>query len=218
MSDALEAGSPPDPDAIGSREELAIALTALRQAANLSVREVVAASGVPHGTVSGWMSGQHAPVAAYRDRFDAVLIACGVVEVDQRQRWWEAANRARQTRSTRGAEGRPPYQGLQPFEAGDSAWFFGRDRLIDLALTDLVGLSERTSGVPAIMTVIGASGSGKSSLIRAGIIPALGRRSLDGRDPVLDNWRAVLMTPGAHPAETLAALTVKRQTVLCIDQ
>src|SRR6476620_10439391 len=105
----------PDPALINSREELATALTALRQAANLSVREVVAASGVPHGTVSGWMSGQHAPVAAYRDRFDAVLTACGVADPVDRRLWWEAAARARQTRSTRGADGRPPYQGLQPF-------------------------------------------------------------------------------------------------------
>jgi WD40 repeat protein len=133
--------------------------------------------------------------------------------------WREAAGRARQTRSTRGADGRPPYQGLHPFEAGDSAWFFGRDALIDRALAELVALSERQHGGPAaIMTVIGASGSGKSSLIRAGIIPSLGRRPAAGSEPVLDGWRALLMTPGAHPNETLAALTVKRQTVLCIDQ
>jgi WD40 repeat protein len=225
MSGAVEAGALsggpglPDPELINSREELATALTALRQAADLSVREVVAASGVPHGTVSGWMSGQHAPVGAYRDRFDAVLVACGVRDPLERALWWEAAGRARQTRSTRGADGRPPYQGLQPFEAGDSAWFFGRDALIDRALAELVRLSERGPGGPAaIMTVIGASGSGKSSLIRAGIIPALGRPAPAGTEPVLDNWRAVLMTPGAHPNETLAALTVKRQTVLCIDQ
>ena len=208
----------PDPALISSREELATALTALRQAANLSVREVVAASGVPHGTVSGWMSGQHAPVGAYRDRFDAVLAACGVTDPLDRARWWDAASRARQTRSTRGADGRAPYQGLHPFEAGDSAWFFGRDALIDRALGELVRLSERQpGGQPALMTVIGASGSGKSSLIRAGIIPALDRHA-PRSEAVLDGWRAVLMTPGAHPNETLAALTVKRQTVLCIDQ
>jgi WD40 repeat protein/transcriptional regulator with XRE-family HTH domain len=218
-TDARSGPALPDPELINSREELATALTALRQAANLSIREVVAASGVPHGTVSGWMSGQHAPVGAYRDRFDAVLAACGVSDPLDRALWWEAAGRARQTRSTRGADGRPPYQGLQPFEAADSAWFFGRETLIDRALDELVRLSGRDRGGPAaIMTVIGASGSGKSSLIRAGIIPALGRPAPAGSEPVLDNWRAVLMTPGAHPNESLAALTVKRQTVLCIDQ
>ncbi|GAA3609616.1 nSTAND1 domain-containing NTPase [Microlunatus ginsengisoli] len=220
MTDGVETGALPDPALINSREDLATALTALRQAANLSVREVVAASAVPHGTVSGWMSGQHAPVGAYRDRFDAVIVACGVTSPADREAWWEAAGRARQARSSRGVDGRPPYQGLQAFETGDSAWFFGRDQLIDRALRQLVGLSERVAGgPPALMTVIGASGSGKSSLIRAGIIPALGRRALDGSsDPVLDTWRALVMTPGAHPSETLAALTVTRQTVLCIDQ
>ncbi len=219
MSDALETGALPDPALVNSREELATALTALREAADLSVREVVAASGVPHGTVSGWMSGQHAPVGAYRDRFEAVLAACGVTEPADLASWWEAASRARQTRSTRGADGRSPYQGLHPFQAGDSAWFFGRDELIDRALDELVALSDRESGgPPAIMAVIGPSGSGKSSLIRAGIIPALRRRTSGKSEPVLDSWRAVLMTPGAHPNDTLGALTVKRQTVLCIDQ
>jgi transcriptional regulator with XRE-family HTH domain len=218
VSDALEAGSLPDPSLVNSREDLATALTALRQAANLSVREVVAASGVPHGTVSGWMSGQHAPVGAYRDRFDAVLSACGVTGDTARALWWDAATRARQARSTRGVDGRAPYQGLHPFEAGDSAWFFGRDELIDRALAELVRLSERRAGPAAVMTVIGASGSGKSSLIRAGIIPALGSHTLTGDEPVLDSWRAVVMTPGAHPGTTLAGLTVTPQTIVCIDQ
>jgi len=51
MIETVSGPTLPDPDAITTREELAAALTILRQHANLSIRDLVAASGVLHGTV-----------------------------------------------------------------------------------------------------------------------------------------------------------------------
>ena len=60
-----------------------------------------------------------------------------------------------------------PFKGLAPFEAADEEFFFGRERLVD----ELVG---RLQDAP-LLAIVGASGSGKSSLLRAGLLPALGR-------------------------------------------
>jgi WD40 repeat protein len=79
-----------------------------------------------------------------------------------------------------------PYVGLRAFQAADRAWFFGRERLV---AEMLVRLTEAN-----MIGVVGPSGSGKSSVLRAGLLPALGeRRSL--------GWcgRPLLMTPGQHP-------------------
>ena len=58
-----------------------------------------------------------------------------------------------------------PFKGLAPFEAADEEFFFGRERLVD----ELVG---RLQDEP-LLAIVGASGSGKSSLLRAGLLPAL---------------------------------------------
>src|SRR5690606_12151459 len=83
----------------------------------------------------------------------------------------------------RGATETCPYQGLVPFDVGDAENFFGRTRQVVEGLDRLAA-----SGV---LAVVGPSGSGKSSLVRAGIAAALQRT---GRD-------VVVITPGAHPLE-----------------
>ncbi|MGZ4335357.1 MAG: nSTAND1 domain-containing NTPase, partial [Gaiellaceae bacterium] len=60
-----------------------------------------------------------------------------------------------------------PFKGLAPFETADAEFFFGRERLVD----ELVA---RLRDAP-LLALVGASGSGKSSLLRAGLLPALGR-------------------------------------------
>src|SRR5207248_10234983 len=70
------------------------------------------------------------------------------------------------------APGPCPYKGLEAFQPEDAEWFFGRDGLVaELA----VRLSET-----AFLAVIGPSGSGKSSVLRAGLLPALWRGKLAG--------------------------------------
>jgi tetratricopeptide (TPR) repeat protein len=68
---------------------------------------------------------------------------------------------------------RPPYRGLRPLEAEDAGIFFGRDAPIVEALDTLRGLKE--GAAPRILVILGASGAGKSSFLRAGLLPRLVR-------------------------------------------
>lgn len=92
-----------------------------------------------------------------------------------------------------------PYRGLWPFEADHAAIFYGREQTT-ARLVSKVG--ERLAG-PGIVIVTGASGAGKSSLVRAGLLPALARGLL----PVAgaDQWPCLLMAPTRAPLEELAA-------------
>jgi formylglycine-generating enzyme required for sulfatase activity/class 3 adenylate cyclase len=68
---------------------------------------------------------------------------------------------------------RPPYRGLRPLEVEDAGIFFGRDASVIEALDRLRGLREAVP--PRLLIILGASGSGKSSFLRAGLLPRLMR-------------------------------------------
>ncbi|MCB1522967.1 MAG: toll/interleukin-1 receptor domain-containing protein, partial [Rhodoblastus sp.] len=68
---------------------------------------------------------------------------------------------------------RAPYRGLRPLEADDAGIFFGREAPVIDAIDGLRGLAEAAS--PRLMAILGASGAGKSSFLRAGLLPRLGR-------------------------------------------
>ncbi|HSK89147.1 MAG TPA: tetratricopeptide repeat protein [Anaerolineales bacterium] len=97
--------------------------------------------------------------------------------------------------------GDPPFQGLQYFDEKDADRFFGREAVV----AKIVGRLTTTR----FLTVIGASGSGKSSVVRAGVLPALrrGERLADGSLPPTDSgqWDIRILTPSAHPLDALAA-------------
>ena len=86
-----------------------------------------------------------------------------------------------------------PFVGLRPFESDESLLFFGRDKQIGELLQQL----HRTQFV----AVVGSSGCGKSSLIRAGLIPKLKAGFLVERR---DHWQVALMKPGESPLTNLA--------------
>ncbi len=86
-----------------------------------------------------------------------------------------------------------PFPGLRPFEENEDDLFFGRDDQID----DLVGRLRRRR----LIAVIGTSGSGKSSLVRAGLLPALHGGFMAG---VGSRWRIATMRPGSAPIANLA--------------
>jgi tetratricopeptide (TPR) repeat protein len=89
---------------------------------------------------------------------------------------------------------------LAPFEAEHAAVFFGRARVIDEARRRLAGAAE--GGSPFLL-IVGASGSGKSSLARAGLIPRL---TTPGLVASVDLWRVARMKPGEGRAGPLMAL------------
>ena len=90
-----------------------------------------------------------------------------------------------------------PYKGLRAFEEGDAADFFGRDELIEELLKRL--------GQTRFLAVVGPSGSGKSSVVRAGLIPALRRGAIAGSE----GWRIADMFPGARPLDGLEAALLR---------
>jgi hypothetical protein len=90
---------------------------------------------------------------------------------------------------------RSPYPGLAAFTADDAAMFFGRDPEIDRLMDLLQPTLARGDG--RFVALVGPSGSGKSSLLRAGLLPRLLRRS--------DTWVVVPpLLPGRHPMGSLA--------------
>ncbi|MGW2859505.1 nSTAND1 domain-containing NTPase [Streptomyces sp. NPDC001205] len=89
-----------------------------------------------------------------------------------------------------------PYRGLAAYGPQDAAWFYGRES----ATAELAGrLAERMGRGP--LAVVAPSGAGKSSLLQAGLLPALRRGALPV--PGSDHWPVVVCTPTAHPLKEL---------------
>lgn len=103
-----------------------------------------------------------------------------------------------------------PYRGLASFEETDAQLFFGRERLVG-------ELAARTVG-SGVVAVVGASGSGKSSVIAAGLVPSLRAGLLPGSE----RWRSLSLRPGEHPSDELESALADRpaaeRLVLVIDQ
>ena len=103
-----------------------------------------------------------------------------------------------------------PFKGLASFDVADAPYFFGRERLIAELVAQLVGAP--------LLGVVGPSGSGKSSVVRAGLLPALGGGVLPGSE----NWCRLLIRPGEHPLSELRraldGVDGDRKLVLAVDQ
>ncbi len=94
-----------------------------------------------------------------------------------------------------------PYKGLRPFNEADAEDFFGRETLIQ----ELLGKLSEEGDLSRFLAVVGPSGSGKSSVVKAGLIPAIRRGALPGSE----NWFVVDFLPGAHPLEELEAALLR---------
>ncbi|WP_171047991.1 NACHT and WD repeat domain-containing protein [Nocardia cyriacigeorgica] len=181
-------------------------------AGNPTLRRVAAAAQgrmrTARGTTSGaasaqrisdWKAGRNVPA-----RFESLLpVVLTLVELTRKsgqdvapelrdprewQRLWQAC-----TSWTPGeTDGTTcPYPGLKAYRSADHDRFFGRTR----ATAELAELVRAGSGV---IVLIGASGAGKSSLLAAGLVPALTESG---------EWSAVTITPGTEPLNRLAAAT-----------
>ncbi|WP_284740321.1 hypothetical protein [Amycolatopsis sp. RTGN1] len=132
----------------------------------------------------------------------AYVKACGADPAVWSARWRAAADALASEPSSR-QERKPPYLGLTTFEPADANLFFGRRPLVEQLCENLAESS--------FVAVFGPSGSGKSSLLRAGLIPALRERDPD--------VTTVLLSPGAHPpADLVAPGDRTKRLVVVVDQ
>jgi WD40 repeat protein/DNA-binding SARP family transcriptional activator len=86
-----------------------------------------------------------------------------------------------------------PFKGLAAYTEADAALLLGRERLVARLVARLADA--------AAVCLVGASGSGKSSVLQAGLLPAVRAGALDGSE----HWRVAVLTPGERPDEHLAA-------------
>jgi eukaryotic-like serine/threonine-protein kinase len=91
-----------------------------------------------------------------------------------------------------------PFRGLEAFEAAHAPVFFGREAALERAIGKL--RRAEAEGAPFLL-VVGASGAGKSSLLRAGFVPRITR---PGTFPDIDLWRHTLVVPAGDPFTSLA--------------
>ena len=92
--------------------------------------------------------------------------------------------------------GKAPFSGLRAFDVEDALLFYGRERETE-ELLDRLRLNR-------FLAVVGASGSGKSSLVRAGLIPALHRGRFHDGKVWIPSWRVAIFRPGNDPLRELA--------------
>lgn len=178
---------------------------------------------VPAQRISDWRRGRNVPARfaglaavlrvligeARRRRPDPVV--AGLYDMAMWRSWWEAALASPLSDSGDGngevvsphAAGESdavcPYRGLAAFQQSDAEWFFGRER----ATSDLLAriAQARTGG--GFVVLVGASGAGKSSLLRAGLGPSLAAGALG--EEQTSELPITTLTPGADPLGQLAA-------------
>ncbi|WP_067272994.1 nSTAND1 domain-containing NTPase [Streptomyces jeddahensis] len=197
--------------AAGPVPRFAAELRALRESAGKPTYRVMAQRaryGVT--TLSQAAAGKQLPTRAVTL---AYVKACGGDVIEWERRWREVSAELAAEAADDGSC-RPPYRGLTRFEPGDTELFFGRDQLVE-RLTELNRKHRFTA-------VFGPSGSGKSSLLRAGLIPRL-RNPGDGEDRETPPAAVRILTPGADPLRTHADRLVPvpgtdADTWLIVDQ
>ncbi|MEO3974791.1 hypothetical protein [Streptomyces sp. CAU 1734] len=208
---------PLDPEA-GPVARFARDLRGLRSAAGgMTYRRMARLAGYSVSTLASAAAGRQLPSLPVTL---AYARACGGDPDEWAARWHRADRAALEPAGRAPDEGdgaNSPYRGLARYETGDRSLFFGRDQLID-RLGALL-----TAHRFVILT--GASGCGKSSLLRAGLIPLL--RTPGGGGPPCGAVR--VLTPGPRPAATHARALVPRagtgpgaepagDTVVIVDQ
>jgi serine/threonine protein kinase len=102
-----------------------------------------------------------------------------------------------------------PYKGLESFKEGDADYFFGRDTLIAKLVGTLEEILTEEKPVPTsrLLTVVGPSGSGKSSVVLAGLLPALKKGIIPGSE----SWVYLEpIIPGQSPLKSLADVFAPR--------
>src|SRR5512146_1906231 len=165
----------------------------LRRRTGLTQRELSIAVGYSHAQISRLELNQRLPdMAMISARFipildleDEPVAAARLVELAEQLTMQETPS-----------PGEAPFKGLSYFDEIDAGLFYGREELTARLVERMRTLSGNSAG-QRFLAVVGASGSGKSSLVRAGLVPALRRK------PFSAHWRFVAITPTARPLQAL---------------
>ncbi|MGD9990548.1 MAG: hypothetical protein AB7S91_27465, partial [Pseudonocardia sp.] len=222
-----------DPSRVRDRDGFARELQLLKDRSGLSFRDIARGTGdgkgehpLPFTSIRDYVSGTSLPPA---NRLDRIVRALGENETAV-EGWRAALRRVRDAARapapaadeplpgsalTGGSVAPCPYRGLAAYRIEDAALFHGRDRL----LADLLRRLRPLATTGGLLTVVGPSGSGKSSLLHAGLVPAL----LRGEVPAPDGtpWHVAVFVPGEDPATTLAEHIVSAgggPAVIVVDQ
>ncbi len=159
-------------------------LTALPPDLTDSWQVVNLAAGADHGEArEAWLPGHKDPQYVYFSRGALQQLKSGLSKagLDPKFFEWPPAHDPQ----------RPPYRGLRPLDAEDAGIFFGREAPTIELIARLRGLRERAA--PRLLAILGASGAGKSSFLRAGLLPRLAREDRHFLPlPVLRPERAAL--------------------------
>ena len=203
MSGLVSAASPASFTSFGDL------LKYLRRRAQITQRDLSIAVGYSEPQISYLEKNRRLPdVATVSARFvpaldlkDEPALANRLVELAQLSR-----------READPAPGDPPFRGLQYFDEADANLFFGREELTKRLVARVTSAmtAESADGI-RFLAVVGASGSGKSSVLRAGLMPALRdyRKTAD--------WQIQVITPTAHPLQSLGT-PAQQASVLVVDQ
>jgi transcriptional regulator with XRE-family HTH domain len=181
-------------------------LRQLRAEAKLTQEELAQAAGVSLRSVSNLERGINR--TAHKDT--AVLLAGALGLTGPAEELFVAAARgnvpaAQVLAAADGAGPRPgavtgsPYRGLAVFEEQDAGWFFGREA----AAEEVLDRMSRLLAGAGLLVVSGASGAGKSSLLRAGVLSRVREDGLAAA-PEAASWSCVLFTPTRAPLDELA--------------
>lgn len=189
---------PLDPES-GPLFEFAARLRKLReQAGRPTYRDLARSAHYGIATLSSAAAGRQLPSLAVTL---AYVRACGGDEREWRVIWQRTADACSGADAPAEADAvhrngggpKPPYAGLVAFREADAAFFFGREKLTGALVEHL---KEKR-----LLVLFGASGSGKSSVLRAGVIPAFSEGS------------TLLFTPGAHPLEECGSRLAARARI-----
>jgi len=190
-----------------SRQEFASLVNDARQRHHLSIRAVARIADVPATTAQGWLNGKHFPTPALRGNYLKLLEHLDLVHAVPEDLWddsWTGVEPALRS-------GQSPYLGLRPYRVADKDLFFGRsgqsarlaDAVLELAAREGTGM----------IALVGASGSGKSSLLAAGL---LGRETTGG---ALAGWGGTTLTVIRLLADETPVLAGEpRRQLVVVDQ
>ncbi len=155
------------------------------------------------------LSGSYAQIEGALDEPLASVLAAGVRDdpaqrptaIALARRFAEAVGRTEPAAEPPPGPIENPFRGLASFDVRDADVFHGRERVIER----LVGRMASPGAAGRFVAVVGPSGSGKSSVVKAGLLPALDA----GYVPGATSWFVTTMTPGRQPFEALEAALLR---------